>query len=495
AKMRARYGAVAGSYRFKLSYPSIVASDNAGNEYEMWKPTYNYADMYITSGSYSEQVSGGGISLSRSQINTGEMFTVYITVPPIADSATAMSVRFDYDANVFEPVTWNTAVSGMNVYTGSGYYELYYSDNNRPIGLSNGLTLAVTMQSRASNFAGSYTFRLSQSVLTRVSADGNSTVQLWYPSNKSATLNLVLSDALNPYGTKTTTTAAVTTSNVTSTDDEVERIDDDTDDPTDPTDINNDDEPEYIVTDGYDPDEGTDIIDDDDSGDDTTSPAVTYKVDFSLSTDLDGLKKGDVLVATKYDFFTGDTSIVLRNTDNADKMALKALERLELTNHEYYAFDISLYDKARGAYIASLGNGYMDFYVPLPKNLEKAADSIGVYHIENGYPEYIKGSVVKVNGQKKVKFRASSFSPYMFVDLVNVKSSAPSSGGNAYIVPTTNNTGSKTGYNGNVNPATGVAAAILIPAALTGCVLLARKQKPHRKRSRKVRNRPEEEQN
>ena len=36
---------------------------------------------------------------------------------------------------------------------------------------------------------------------------------------------------------------------------------------------------------------------------------------------------------------------------------------------------------------------------------------------------------------------------------------------------------------GAVNPATGAAAAIGIPAVLTGCVFLARKTKIHRRRS------------
>jgi hypothetical protein len=88
----------------------------------------------------------------------------------------------------------------------------------------------------------------------------------------------------------------------------------------------------------------------------------------------------------------------------------------------------------------------------------------------------IDSSLIYENGVQKIRFTVNSFSPYMFVG--GKKSSGGGNGGNNGMVAPG---GSKTNP-GSANPHTGVAAAILIPAALTGCLILAKKHGRRRKK-------------
>ena len=153
-----------------------------------------------------------------------------------------------------------------------------------------------------------------------------------------------------------------------------------------------------------------------------------------------------------------------------------------MENHLIYTFDISVYDEKEEEFIYYLENdGYIDFTLPLPKELSKNPSALKVYHTESGYPELIESEIVTEDGVRKIRFRADSFSPYMIIDTVNERESITESDEDIIT-----DMGEEIPATGNVNPNTGAAMAITIPTALVGCVLLVKKNSRKRGKNRKV---------
>ncbi len=210
--------------------------------------------------------------------------------------------------------------------------------------------------------------------------------------------------------------------------------------------------------------------------------AVNKDIKISLSRKLKNLSKGKVAIATRYRFFVNDTTIILSHTDDAAECGEEAAENLELENHLLYTFDISVYDEEEEDFIYYLENdGYIDFTMPLPKELSKNPSALKVYHTESGYPELMESEIVTEGGVRKIRFRADSFSPYMIIDTVNKQESIPEPDDDIIT-----DMGTETPTTGNVNPNTGAAVAIVIPSALVGCMLLVKKSGRKRGKNRKV---------
>lgn len=549
ATLRAKLGAYYGNYGLNLTH-SIIGTNN-GQVKELWNPTYTYKSINIGTGSTNYTTgSGGGVSLSRSEVNAGDTFTAYVTIPPISGSADAASILVEFDQNAFEVISWIPYVYGMSPNYGAGYFNLTASNNSRNIDLSSGITLGATMRAKSSAPSGGYYFRLTTGSFTYMSDSGYYRQQLWYPTNTYAYIRIVQGGSTSsgswntdpwrtPILTTTSTartTAAVTTSLIRTTasttvtttqyNDTTRPLPSDTeiirDDPDDPDDededeeyLNNDDdslydEPDDIIEpdDFEEPDEDDDNDEDDDYivpdnnnsliveededdiwfGDDDTDDDIsvggddtnpTYSRLISLSADLSGLEQGDIRISTKKKYFNGDTRIILKNTDEADKAAASAVRSLGLAGTSYYAFDMSVYDEDADRYISRFISGGIDVYLPIPKNLSGRTSSLGVYHIGSSGTERIRSDIVNDGGVRKIHFSASSFSPYMIVDTAGAKDAE-------LVTPGGSGTTTRPTYtfNGNVNPATGVAAAIILPAAMTGCIFLARKNTKHRKRAK-----------
>ena len=461
---------------------------------KIWMPATTVAKVTVPSPEDDYPVSGGGISLSASSVYPGDQFTLYFKVPAMDISADAMSFTIDFDGNAFEVVTWdphltngvptyNTGSIGLNAGGGSG------------INLRNGLTLSATLKAKTNANPSQYQFRLSRSSvtstgiskelftpvsvyvpLTVMSKNGNnnnnndpSKWNQWDPWNQWNPWNSYYPyDPYNPYN-KTPSNNNGKTKN----DDFIYDPDDD-------------DRDEIPVNDN------TDEISNSSKG----------NVNIELDGDLRNVSNQGIKIRTKKKFFYGDTIILIRNTDIADMSAVAALGRLSMTSCQNYAFDVSVYDLASGTYIHTIEGGYIDISIPVPTVFTGSPEKIAVYHTQDGNPEYIQSEIVYENGVKKIKFRANSFSPYMFVDPTSTKSGNNSgSGGNYTVIPNSNTggddyyvpngNGGNNGGSGNggndatvrpANPGTGsTIALIVIPAATLGCVLLAKKSK--RKRS------------
>ena len=479
AQLRVKSTAPAGSYAVRITGAELYGTGSDGySDQELWIPTATSASVTVgQSSSVNFPVRGGGISVSRSEVNTGDTFIVYVTVPKIASYADTSSIVLGFSSDAFEAVSWNAGLSGAEPSAGNGYFSLLKTGSSRNINLSNGLTVSVTMRVRENASSGSYTMRLNTGSFSYDTGYGHQ--EMWTPSTTSAAIRVVRTSSQ----TTTTTTAEVTRRTTTTTPDpagEVEYINDDDDDDDDDTTTapDYDDEDEYPVDYSEDEDDNDDIYDGEDNG------SNDRDIVFTLIASLSNLSDGNIRVETNHSFFSSDTDFILNNSQTAETAAANALTQLGLNGHRYYAFDASIRDNASGRTVSDLRGGYAEFYIPVPKNLLSAGGNIEVYHITDGVPVRVDSSVVSSGDSKSVYFRSDSFSPYMFVDM-----SANSS--SSYIVTAPANTPSQSTpvsgnnwYNGNINPATGVAAAILIPGTLTGCILLARKHSRHRKRTR-----------
>ena len=434
-----------------------------------------------------------GISVSGSDLNPGDTFTVTLSVPA-GESADTASIRVEFDPAAFEVVSWSPNLANGYYNSGDSFLAVTSANAVRTIDLSRGAEFTATLSVKRSVTSGTYPIKLVSHSFSYVKDNGYEYVELWTPSVTEAYVKVGSSSSGTPNSSvttsqipaittstassqpsvsvgKTTTAAASTTVGATT---KTPVVNNDLDEETTiKADENaaalDDDEDEY-------PDTADTVTGSNDDDGDTTTPVnggskgvnVTYKVA------LGGLPDGKLNISAKKAVFDRDTEIRLIGTGEADENAVKALKSLGLDKHDYYAFDISLYDTATNKPVNTLTSGYIEFTIPVPKKLQSVMDKIDIYHISGGSAQRINSSIVFENGQYCIKFIASDFSPYMIVDMVGEKvDSAQGS-----IVDTTNS--------GNgvmpLNPHTGVTAAVVIPAALVGCALLSRKVIKKRKR-------------
>ncbi len=471
ATLKVRTGVKSGSSVISLEKHSFSYYDEDTNDIvELWEDndvTFDSASIEIT----SEE---SGIGTSRYSVDYGERFTVNIYVPPL-DYADSASIRVDYDGSAFYLKSWDPDIPGVTANSGNGFFSASAANSTPDIDLRSGLTLKATFEVRNGASSGTHKFRLTKSSFSYYDEETGDAVELWAPTKKEATITVN-----SPYITTTTTTTTyprvtpytgwvtnVTTSRHTtasstvrtsSTTQETEWLTDDTTDRTRDTTIPPDDDPD----DGDYPDDTTQLPPDPEKNRDNIKLAVDSK--------LTGLPKSKLSVGTKYRFFPTSTVITLENTTEAERCAQSAIRGIDLADHPYYSFDISLYGMTNGRPVQLVGNdAYIEFLMPVPTAMLKSGANIDVYHIENGYPERIRSSIEKIGNDYKIRFTATDFSPYMLIDTVNEN-----------LV-----TERDTPHDGALNPNTGVAAAIAVPAALTGCVLLARNSK-RRKRARRA---------
>ena len=192
-----------------------------------------------------------------------------------------------------------------------------------------------------------------------------------------------------------------------------------------------------------------------------------------MESTLKELPKSKIVVSTKYRFFPTSTVIRLSNNETATLYADAALRSIGLDDHPSYPMDIGLYNMKTGAPVDLAGaDAYIEFLMPIPSALLTTGADIRVYHVEGGEPTRINSSVEYIDGEYKLRFTGTDFSPYVLVDAAHEKMVTPQ------------NTVVKPGSSGSLNPATGVAVAVAVPAAIAGCVFLSKSK--HRKRAKRV---------
>ena len=175
-----------------------------------------------------------------------------------------------------------------------------------------------------------------------------------------------------------------------------------------------------------------------------------------------------VRVTTRPEFFSGNTEIKLASSPLSKEVGDYAADKLGYTGHDRYCFDISLLDKDSGEKIVYISKGSIELSIPLPENFAKHADSLKLFHIDGDSTVLIDSTVTEEDGIKRIEFSTNSFSPYVIVDTAEL----PDAVLDEMVTPR-----GSTASSGPVNPSTGAAAAILIPAALAGCIILARKSR------------------
>lgn len=517
ARMKVRSYAALGRHDLTLISSELTGCVGGGAPSQnLWIPLQTVASVTVPSPEDDYPVSGGGLSLSQSSIYAGDQFTLYVKIPVIDIVADNVSYTVDFDGNNFEVVSWDphltngvptysTGSIGLNAAGGTG------------INLRNGITFSATLKAKTNANPSQYQFRLTRTSVTSYSVSK----ELWTPVSTTVPLTVLSSNnnnngydptkwnqwdpwnqwkyidpwnnwnRYNPYNPYNKTPSNNNGKN--NRDDFVYDPDDD-------------DRDEIPVNDR----------------DDEIGNRSNGNINIELNGDLKNVANKGIKVKTKKKFFYGDTVIIIRNTDIADMSAASALKQLNMSNCQSYAFDVSVYDSATGKYIHTIDGGYIDISIPVPTVFTGSPDRIAVYHIDDGNPEFLNSELVYENGIQKIKYRASSFSPYMFVDPTSTKSGSNSGSGSNYTVIPNSNTGGDDYYypggiagnggnggngggnggngggnggnggsngGGNVRPAnpnTGsTVALIVIPAATLGCVLLAKKGKRKRSSRRK----------
>ena len=473
AKMRVKKNAKAGKYAFVITAHSLHYDDGL-TTIEMWSPDRMSAEVEVldTSAYHSDVY---GISVYPVRAKPRELFDVYVTIPAMNASADKIDIRVEYNPSVFELLSWDPGFGTVD----NGWNWFGFKAGYGNIDLSKGLTFKAQMRSSAAA-RDRYAFNLTHSTLSNEYVNN-----MWEPQNKTAYIYIsdtaVPDDSGDPRVTVASertpapgTTAATRDPNVTISDSDTTR-------PVDVGDNRYDDDGDEIYNNN---DDGTEI---NNSNDDTTVPSARG-INIYLDAILNGIAERNIDASTKKKFFSGDTVIMMRNTNEAENSARAALQKLDLSGHRIYSFDVSVRDIASGTYIHDLGNGYIDITMPVPDGFAAGSSGVALYHINDGNPERVNGTVSVRGGRTVVTFRVKTFSPYMFVDL--------SSGGGAGIVTTADDYtpaviveddvkgGSTYDYVPNTvshqNPHTGVVVAVAVPAALIGCAVLVRKGKRKR---------------
>ena len=416
-----------------------------------------------------------GISTSVTEAASGDRFTVYVDIPRSANADT-LSVRVEYDPAVFNIISWRADVPNAVSNSGEGFFVVTSANAQRAIDLSRGLRFYAEAEVRRDAPTGRYDFRLVTASVSYVKDNGYEFVELWSPADRNAAVR-INGNGSGPIFTTTTKREEVTqrtTSRTDDTPDEIEEVYDPDDETVDPP-----DEEDSIYDDEDDPDDWYEEPFDEEPVDEEPTesdmPETARDVKITLDSQLSGLSDGKIRLSTKSYFFTEDTVVELRNTDPYGADAQHAVANLLLESHDRYTFDITLRGTETGSLISTLGSGYIELAIPLPERMKTSPDALRVYHIADGFPRLIASSITSEDGTAKICFRANSFSPYMIIDTVNEYYPEPE------II-----SGNSTGGNGGrpINPATGVAAAVIIPSAMIGCVVLAKKSKK-RKRAKK----------
>jgi len=528
AAARAKTNASLGRYMFALSEHYMFTSYNDPESGELvnlslWEPEVTSMGVTVTQGSYIQQypVRGGGISVSQYALNKGDTFNVIINIPAsrTADSAYLL---VSFDSSAFDVITWMPNIAGASAYTGSGYFSLSANNSSALIDLTYGMSLYATLRVKDTAANSSYNLRLEKADFTYYDTSKRDNVSLWTPQETLTSVSVYSNNNQQnnnqPVIVPEVTTStqwnypySYTTRNYSDEIDYSEGIDPEkavtttrtttrgTNDDTDPDDdpdsydiVNLDNDNYYPDEDDPDDEHGTDTADYDNNSGNTVSGKGSVSLDCSK---LKGLSSGGVVLTTKNSFFTGTTQVIMTNTEYAEVCARDALNRLGLSNHICYPFDISLFNTDTNRYATGLANGgYLELEMPLPAEMIDNPQEVEVFHIADGMPESLNRNIVYSGGQTRIRFRVSSFSPFMFVDMSRenaadtTRTPVPDSGyvsvddpeGDAELIM-------DAGYvphNGSLNPNTGVAAAIIIPSAVGGCVFLARKSSKRRKRAK-----------
>jgi hypothetical protein len=531
ALMRAKDNADPGRYDFTLTEHNIT---DAYDYSQLWpSPGTVTARLDVTQkpAAPRQPVYGGGLALSSDLLHQGDRFNVVVTVPPISDGdADKLAFTVKFDSTAFDVLQWAPDLNGAVAQAGSGYFSLASNRALTSRELSNGFTFTALLQVRSSAATGSRSFTLTTSDLTCYDISLDRIVNLWRPTTTSCPATVYTSFD-SPYiqtyipQYPATWQTSMTPEPVqqqpaspnplrSAADEPADSYDDETpesipgsdsgrnyyinendieidiaEDPVPDIDDPDDEEDAGIVdiddvSDDDDPDDG-EVIGIDDEVEDIDEDDSSSIYDISLDCEgLDGLTEGTLSISTKYRYFSGDTVVYMTRSDLAETCAKEALKRLGMTTNPYYSLDISVFDKAAGRYITAMPEGgSITFEMPLPAALSAYPDSVEVFHAADGRPEPVERTIVREGSLVKLRFTGSSFSPYLIVDTdhtaAQIRSSAPGKAPEAVLTDD-----GAVPHNGNLNPATGAAAAVALPAAAVFCVILAKKSTRKRKRTR-----------
>ena len=169
--------------------------------------------------------------------------------------------------------------------------------------------------------------------------------------------------------------------------------------------------PENTETDGKDTAQETEFK--------TTASKKSKKdIKITLNCMLKGMTAGNAHASINKSYLDNSADVWLMSSDAARKDAEAVMMQLGANAAYYvcYPFEINIYDADSKELISSLDDGSASFEMPVPKIMSACADKIKVYHVVDGYPEFVESEIsADEDGIQSVKFSASKFSTYIFV--------------------------------------------------------------------------------
>ena len=456
-----------------------------------------------------------GISVSASSAAPGDELTVTVSVPPAQDADSAF-IKVEFDASVFEVISWEPTIANGIYNSGEGFFVVTSANASRAIRLGSGCTERAKIAVKSGAPDGDYKFRLTEHSLSYIDDSGFNSVEVWQPDVTEVTVHIGKNTGSQGGNTSVTEPSRITQPNktpevttsqaspsafvtssfsrtdgnaapvtVTSTSRTTGRtappdsdlpVESDADTTTLLPDIPDADGELDLYGEGEEveiPDDQpvdlrpVDFTADVPSGDE---PAPQSAVQVKMHSELKNMTEGKITAAVNTGTFSGSIDILLTNTKNSEQLADKALAALGLSGRGSYAFDITLYD-GNGGQMHSIPGGHVDFSLPLPKALAGSGTEFRVYHIDGSTVQLVSSDALSADG-KFVEFRATGFSPYLIVGMTT-GAAQPAQQTASVVGP----------GSGARNPHTGTTAAIALPAAFVLCFLLLRKG---RQRKRKI---------
>ncbi len=192
ATLKAKVGAKAGNYSFKLTKSSVsVFNESTYQNEQLWTPSVKTAAVEI--GEAFVPSGGIGISVSKSKVSNGETFDVAISIPPSAQKADTVSIRAEFDNSAFEIVKWEPAIAGVNVIHSepdAGFLSLSSANPTAVIDLSGGLKFTATLKAKDGAKEGNYSFTLTKNSVSYYDDVNNKNFELWNPDVKSVSVTV-----------------------------------------------------------------------------------------------------------------------------------------------------------------------------------------------------------------------------------------------------------------------------------------------------------------
>ncbi len=150
-----------------------------------------------------------GVYTSQSAVIAGETFDLIIKIPAAAHNADSVSIKVEFDADVFEVISWysneeiSKIMTNATAYTEPGFVSVSAGNTTYPIDMSEPIILKAKIRVDTDASTDDYTFTLKQKKIVYFDEEEKEVCDLWYPINTTAEVsvtNNVIHGTVSGYG-------------------------------------------------------------------------------------------------------------------------------------------------------------------------------------------------------------------------------------------------------------------------------------------------------